>query len=115
MAAVYPGAKYGSLGTILTNTSETKVLDCIEPFRVLVTSLTATKDSGAAGTLRLVLHKSGGSDFAIFHNKVIPASSSLYEEFTPLVLQAGDELRATGDAAGIHVIVSFYVEARNNT
>lgn len=115
MAAVYPGAKYASVGTILTSTSETTVLECVDPYRALVISITATKDSGAAGTLRLVLHKAAGTNFTIFHNKVIPANSSLYEEFTPLVLQTGDQLRATGDAAGIHVIVSAAGEVRTNT
>ncbi len=76
----------------------------------LVKSILASEDTGNADTITITITRdnvSGDPEFSVFKDKEVTAKNTLELLSQPLVLQEGDEVKATaGNANRLHVLLS---------
>jgi len=76
----------------------------------LVKSILVSEDTGNADTITITITRdnvSGDPEFSVFKDKEVTAKNTLELLSQPLVLQEGDEVKATaGNANRLHVLLS---------
>jgi hypothetical protein len=76
----------------------------------LVKSILVSEDTGNADTITITITRdnvSGDPEFSVFKDKEVTAKNTLELLTQPLVLQEGDEVKATaGNANRLHVLLS---------
>ena len=76
----------------------------------LVKSILVSEDTGNADTITITITRdnvSGDPEFSVFKDKEVTAKNTLELLTQPLVLQEGDEVKATaGTANRLHVLLS---------
>ncbi len=82
----------------------------VESTTALVKSILVSDDSGSGDTVTVIIIRdnvSGDPEFNVFKNKSIGANGTTELLTQPLVLQEGDEVKATaGNANRLHVLLS---------
>ena len=82
----------------------------VESTTALVKSILVSEDTGNADTITITVIRdnvSGDPEFSVFKDKEVTAKNTLELLTQPLVLQEGDEVKATaGTANRLHVLLS---------
>ena len=101
---------YNNSKVDLTSTSITTLYTCPASTTALVKSILVNDDSGSGDTVTITITRdnvSGDPVFSVFKNKSIGANATTELLTQPLVLQEGDEVKATaGNADRLHVLLS---------
>jgi hypothetical protein len=107
MTAVIEEGARRSFGTVLTDTNETVVYEC--PAGATATYLTWLNVSDDAADARTITLRwtdaSAAATYTLIFQATIAANAQTRIELD-LVLDAGDTLKATASAAGMHVVVT---------
>ena len=102
MANLYKNAKLDLSTTNLTN-----VITAATDSTIIVKSILVSEDSGSTPNITITLVESSNI-FNIFKSKALSANQTLELLDKPLVIQAGEILKAQASAANqLHVIVSY--------
>jgi hypothetical protein len=103
MANTYVNAKLD-----LTTTNITTLYTCAALTKGIVKSILVAEDSGNADTITVTLTNSSSSVFTLFNVKSVAANTTVELLSAPLVLEAGDILKATAATANrLHVVASI--------
>lgn len=113
MTAIVEEGSRRSFGTVLSDTSETVVYTAPTGVKAsYLTWINVSDDAAAARTITLVwTDDSASTSYTIGYQVAIAANEQLRQELD-LVLDAGDTLKATASAGGMHVIVTAKEYAR---
>ena len=91
----------------LTTTNLTTVYTVPSATTAIIKSILVSEDTGATPTIDITLVESSNI-FSIFKSKALSANQTLELLDKPLVIQAGEILKAQASAANqLHVIVSY--------
>ena len=102
MANIYKNAKVD-----LINTNLISVLTAASGSTIIIKSIIASEDAGSTPSLTLTL-VNGSDIFNLYKDKAFSAKQTLELLNQPLVLSAGEILKAQASAANqLHVIVSY--------
>jgi len=102
MANLYKNAKLDLSTTNLTN-----VITAATGSTIIVKSILVSEDSGSTPNITITLVESSNI-FSIFKSKALSANQTLELLDKPLVIQAGEILKAQASAANqLHLIVSY--------
>jgi len=102
MANLYKNAKLDLSTTNLTN-----IITAATGSTIIVKSILVSEDSGSTPNITITLVESSNI-FSIFKSKALSANQTLELLDKPLVIQAGEILKAQASAANqLHVIVSY--------
>ena len=102
MANLYKNAKLDLSTTNLTN-----IITAATGSTIIVKSILVSEDSGSTPNITLTLVESSNI-FSIFKSESLSANQTKELLTQPLVIQAGQELKAQASAANqLHIIVSY--------
>jgi len=102
MANLYKNAKLDLSTTNLTN-----IITAATGSTIIVKSILVSEDSGSTPNITITLVESSNI-FSIFKSKALSANQTLELLDKPLVIQAGEILKAQASAANqLHLIVSY--------
>jgi len=94
----------------LTTTSATTLYTVPTATTAIIKSILVSEDSGNADTITVTITRdnvSGDPVFSVFKDKAVGAKGTVELLTQPLVLQEGDEVKATaGTANRLHVLLS---------
>jgi len=103
MANTYKNAKVD-----LTTTDATTVYTTPTGVIAIVKSILMSEDSNNADTITITITDSSTAVFSVFKDKAVTAKQTLELLTAPLVLNAGDILKATAATGGrLHIIASI--------
>lgn len=121
MASVFPGGRYDTVATVLSDTNQTTCLTVpAGSLSYLITEIYCADDGGAARTVTITA-TINGTEYTIGVALAIAANIGLDLEFKPLVLKynkasaAGDTIKVTASAGGVHVFISYIDNTRPTT
>ena len=98
---------YKNAKTDLTTTNPTAVLTPANATTAIIKSILVSEDSGSTPNITITLVESSNI-FSIFKSKALSANQTLELLDKPLVIQAGEILKAQASAANqLHLIVSY--------
>lgn len=110
------GANYISTGTVLSTTVETTVYTCPTGFQAAnVVWIHASDDGATSQTLTLTWTDSSAATSYTLLSAGAIAAGSVYNEDFNLALEAGDTIKATAGATGLHVVVTVHQIARRKS
>lgn len=111
MGSVLPTGKYDTTPYLSTDNAEHTIFTVNGYDSVLITHIWAADDGGVARTITLIARISS-VDYPLVFNAPIIANAPYDLEFMPLVLKTNDTIKATVDAAGVAILVSYAAQAR---
>ena len=102
-----PAGNYRSTATALTDTNATVVYTCpTSATAAFIAWINICDTSGGTGTATIQwVDSSASATWTIVNAKAIAANAAIDMEL-PIVLEPGDTLKVTADAATLHVIVT---------
>lgn len=115
--SVFPGAKYATTATDLTDTSETVIYAVSDGVVAsMVTEIRCADEAGDARTVTLVA-TINGTDYTIVYQGAIAANTPLVIEPGPIVLlprsgATNDRIKATASSGTVHCLVTVIEEIR---
>lgn len=117
MSTTFPEGKYKRFVYNVPDTAENIFYTCPSTgfLAAYLVWLNCADDAGAARTITLSVRDSVASTTYVLVSAAAIAANLPYQfTATPLVLAPGDTLRATGSAAGIHIVGTVIEVARPN-
>jgi len=109
---IFPGGYYFSSFYSTPDTSANVIYTAPSGVtQVNITQIWSADDGGSARTITLEAGI-GGTYYVLVYVAAISANAPLIYAPDPLVLSAGDTIRATTDASGVDIMVSGAIDSR---
>ena len=99
---------YRSAKADLTNTNNTTVYTCPTGATAILKSILVTEDGNTGTNISITLTTSGSAVFNLFKSKSIAGNATTELLTSPIVLEAGDIIKAQAGAGNLlHIILSI--------